>query len=107
MRLRDGKRLLGSGDSFFRNGENRDDSCHVYGALALVRHGGQRGPRRQGSGEDHPGVRPYTGAFHFAPSRESKNPEAAYWLLRYITSYGAQKGMLEDGGWASVRTDVL
>ncbi len=54
-----------------------------------------------------PGVRPYTGAFHFAPSRESKNPEAAYWLLRYITSYGAQKGMLEDGGWASVRTDVL
>jgi len=54
-----------------------------------------------------PGVRPYTGAFHFAPSRESKNPEAAYWLLRYLTSYGAQKGMLEDGGWASVRTDVL
>jgi len=53
-----------------------------------------------------PGVRPYTGAFHFAPSRDSKNPEAAYWLLRYITSYEAQKQMAETG-WASVRTDVL
>jgi multiple sugar transport system substrate-binding protein len=53
-----------------------------------------------------PGVRPYTGAFHFAPSKDSKNPEAAYWLLRYITSYEAQAQMLETG-WASVRTDVL
>ncbi len=53
-----------------------------------------------------PGVRPYTGAFHFAPSKDSKNPEAAYWLMRYITSYDCQKQMAETG-WASVRTDVL
>jgi multiple sugar transport system substrate-binding protein len=53
-----------------------------------------------------PGKRPYTGAFHFAPSKDSKNPEAAYWLLRYITSYEAQKQMAETG-WASVRRDVL
>ncbi len=53
-----------------------------------------------------PGVRPYTGAFHFAPSRDSKNPEAAYWLIRYITSYDIQKQMAESG-FPSVRTDVL
>lgn len=53
-----------------------------------------------------PGLRPYTGAFHFSPSRDSRNPEAAYWLLRYITSYEAQRQMAETG-WASVRRDVL
>ncbi len=52
------------------------------------------------------GTRPYTGAFHFAPSRDSKNPEAAYWLLKYIGSYQNQKEMAE-GGWVSVRRDVL
>jgi multiple sugar transport system substrate-binding protein len=53
-----------------------------------------------------PGARPYTGAFHFAPSKDSKNPEAAYWLMRYITCYDAQQQMAETG-WASVRRDVL
>jgi len=53
-----------------------------------------------------PGVRPYTGAFHFAPSVDSKNPEAAYWLMRYIASYECQQEMAETG-WASARADVL
>ncbi|MBE0477767.1 extracellular solute-binding protein [Candidatus Aerophobetes bacterium] len=53
-----------------------------------------------------PGNRPYTGAFHFSPSIDSRNPEAAYWLLKYIGSYQNQKEMAE-GGWVSVRRDVL
>ncbi len=52
------------------------------------------------------GSRPYTGAFHFAPSRDSGNPEAAYWLLKYIGSFATQKEMIE-GGWAGTNADVL
>lgn len=52
------------------------------------------------------GRRPYTGAFHFAPSRDSRNPEAAYWLLKYIGSYATQKEMIE-GGWAGTHVAVL
>ncbi len=52
------------------------------------------------------GERPYTGAFHFAPSQDSGNPEAAYWLLKYIGSYATQKEMIE-GGWAGTNVDVL
>lgn len=52
------------------------------------------------------GSRPYTGAFHFAPSRDSGNPEAAYWLLKYIGSYATQKEMIETG-WAGTNLDVL
>ncbi|GAB5467472.1 MAG: extracellular solute-binding protein [Rhodospirillales bacterium] len=52
------------------------------------------------------GSRPYTGAFHFAPSRDSGNPEAAYWLLKYIGSFATQKEMIE-GGWAGTNIDVL
>jgi len=53
-----------------------------------------------------PGVRPYCGAFHFSPSVDSKNPEASYWLLKYIGSYICQKEMGEEG-WSIVRRDVL
>ncbi len=52
------------------------------------------------------GMRPYTGAFHFAPSRDSGNPEAAYWLLKYIGSYATQKEMAEQG-WCSARRDSI
>jgi len=52
------------------------------------------------------GERPYTGAFHFAPSRDSKNPEAAYWLLKYIGSHATQTEMAKTG-WASARRDAL
>jgi multiple sugar transport system substrate-binding protein len=52
------------------------------------------------------GMRPYTGAFHFSPSRDSKNPEAAYWCLKYIASYENQREMVEKG-WCGVRRDVL
>ena len=52
------------------------------------------------------GSRPYTGAFHFAPARDTDNPEGAYWLLKYIGSYLTQKEMIE-GGWAGTNRAVL
>lgn len=48
---------------------------------------------------------PYPGAFHQAVAKDSKNPEAAFWLSRYLASYECQREMGEEG-WASVRTDV-
>ncbi len=63
-------------------------------------------PGAKAGGAPTPGNRPYTGAFHFSPSRDSKNPEVAYWCLKYIGSYQNQKEMAE-GGWVSVRRDVL
>jgi multiple sugar transport system substrate-binding protein len=53
-----------------------------------------------------PGSRPYTGNFHLSPSVDSKNPEAAYWLLKYLGSIEVQEAMC-DGGWATPRVDVL
>ena len=52
------------------------------------------------------GERPYTGAFHFAPSVDSKNLEAAYWLLKYIGSKETQTEMVNKG-WSSARKDSL
>ncbi len=52
------------------------------------------------------GSRPYTGAFHFAPAKDTDNPEGAYWLLKYIGSYLTQKEMIA-GGWAGTNRTVL
>ncbi len=52
------------------------------------------------------GGRGYIGNFHQAVAKASKNPEAAYWLTRYIGSYDCQKEMIEKG-WSGVRPDVL
>ena len=52
------------------------------------------------------GGRGYIGNFHQAVAKASKNPEASYWLMRYIGSYDCQKEMIEKG-WAGVRLDVL
>lgn len=52
------------------------------------------------------GERPYTGAFHFSPSIDSANPEAAYWLLKYIGARSTQREMAETG-WVSARRDSV
>lgn len=57
-------------------------------------------------GAPTPGLRPFTGPFFLSPSVDSKNPEAAYWVLKYIGSYEVQKAMA-DAGWATPRVDVL
>ncbi len=42
--------------------------------------------------------RPYNGAYATAVSFASKNPEAAYWLLKYIGSYEGQMAYALGGG---------
>jgi multiple sugar transport system substrate-binding protein len=52
------------------------------------------------------GNRPYTGCWTQGVSLDSKNPEAAYWLSRYLGSYEVQMD-LTLMGWSATRTDVL
>jgi multiple sugar transport system substrate-binding protein len=47
----------------------------------------------------------YIGGFHQAVALASKNPEASYWLARYVASYENQNAMAHDG-WSSPRMDV-
>jgi multiple sugar transport system substrate-binding protein len=53
------------------------------------------------------GRRGYVGCFHLAVPRASKNPEAAYWLIRQLTSakYSLEWG--EGGAWGSCQLPVL
>ncbi len=53
------------------------------------------------------GEQPYTGAWSFGVAKASKNPEAAYWLVRYLASYQAQEAVMKEGGQLSTRMDVL
>jgi len=53
------------------------------------------------------GEQPYTGAWSFGVAKASKNPEAAYWLVRYIASYKCQEAVMKEGGQLSTRMDVL
>ncbi|MBA7705768.1 hypothetical protein ES703_114607 [subsurface metagenome] len=53
------------------------------------------------------GKRGYVGCFHLAVPRASKNPEAAYWLIRHLTSakYSLEWG--EAGAWGATQLPVL
>ncbi|WP_084616239.1 extracellular solute-binding protein [Marinomonas sp. S3726] len=42
--------------------------------------------------------KPYTGAYALAVAYDSQNPEAAYWLLKYITSFEGQLAYAKGGG---------
>ncbi|WP_438317262.1 ABC transporter substrate-binding protein [Candidatus Caldatribacterium sp. SIUC1] len=53
------------------------------------------------------GGQPYTGAWSLGVAKASKNPEAAYWLVRYIASYDCQKVLMKEGGQFSARMDLL
>lgn len=53
-----------------------------------------------------PGGRPYTGAWSYGVGKVTKNPEAAYWLLRYLTSYDCGKIIFQEG-MVPGRVDVL
>jgi multiple sugar transport system substrate-binding protein len=53
------------------------------------------------------GGQPYTGAWSLGVAKASKNPEAAYWLVRYISSYELQKVLMKEGGQFSARMDLL
>lgn len=49
---------------------------------------------------------PYTGAYALAVAYDSKNPEAAYWLLKYLTSFKGQLAYANGGG-NPCRQDVV
>ena len=53
------------------------------------------------------GNKPYTGAWSFGVTKASKNPEAAYWLVRYLSSYECQEAVMKEGGQLTTRMDVL
>ena len=53
------------------------------------------------------GGQPYTGAWSMGVSKDTKNPEAAYWLVRYIASFECQEVVMKEGGQLSTRMDVL
>lgn len=45
-----------------------------------------------------PGGKPYNGAYAFAVAYDSVNPQAAYWLLKYMGSFEAQFAYASGGG---------
>jgi len=51
------------------------------------------------------GGSPFQGTFHQAVNLVTKNPEACYWLQRYLSCYEGQKQMCENG-WNGVRADI-
>ncbi len=53
------------------------------------------------------GDKPYTGAWSFGVVKETDNPEAAYWLVRYLSSYECQEAVMKEGGQLTTRMDVL
>ncbi|MCD6574496.1 extracellular solute-binding protein [Candidatus Aerophobetes bacterium] len=53
------------------------------------------------------GEQPYTGAWSMGVAKDSKNPEASYWLVRYLASFECQKAVMKEGGQLSTRMDVL
>ena len=44
------------------------------------------------------GGQPYTGAWSVGVSKASKNPEAAYWLVRYLASFQCHEAVMKQGG---------
>lgn len=53
------------------------------------------------------GEQPYTGAWSVGVAKATQNPEAAYWLVRYLGSYECHMAVMKEGGQLSTRTDVI
>jgi multiple sugar transport system substrate-binding protein len=53
------------------------------------------------------GAQPYTGAWSVGVAKACKNPEAAYWLVRYLASFECHQAVMKEGGQLSTRMDVL
>lgn len=47
----------------------------------------------------------YIGTFNNGVVKITKNPEACYWVCRYLSSYEVQKELIETG-WSGIRMDV-
>jgi len=53
------------------------------------------------------GGHPYTGAWSYGVSKATKNPEAAYWLCRWIASNRCSTIIFKEAGMVPARIDVL
>ena len=53
------------------------------------------------------GEQPYTGAWSVGVAKASGNPEAAYWLVRYLASFECHMAVMKEGGQLSTRMDVI
>jgi len=53
------------------------------------------------------GGKGYVGCFHLTVPRASKNPEAAYWLVRYLTCWENSLEWGEAGAWGSTQRPFL
>lgn len=53
------------------------------------------------------GNQPYTGAWSVGVAKASNNPEAAYWLVRYLGSFECHMAVMKEGGQLSTRMDVI
>jgi len=53
------------------------------------------------------GGQPYTGAWSVGVAKASQNPEAAYWLVRYLASFECHQAVMKEGGQLSTRMDVI
>jgi len=78
------------------------DSCYPW----MSAWGPDVGPGARIGGAPVPMIQPYCGCFHFAVSRDSKNPEGAYWLAKWMGSYEVHKAWIE-GGFIPSRRDVV
>jgi len=78
------------------------DSCYPW----MSTWGPDVGPDAEIGGAPSPGMQPYCGCFHFAVPRATENPEAAYWLSKYMGSYEVHKAWIE-AGFIPSRRDIV
>jgi multiple sugar transport system substrate-binding protein len=82
-------------------------NCFAWNADELKKGAGKTDPDAK-LGEYAPiGGKGYTGAWSFGVAKASKNQEAAYWMLRYLSSQEAQTVVMKDAGQVSTRLDVI
>ncbi|MBC7189744.1 extracellular solute-binding protein, partial [Candidatus Aerophobetes bacterium] len=78
------------------------DSCYPW----MSNWGPGVDPDAQIAAAPSPLKQPYTGCFTWSIARASKNPEAAYWLAKYMGSYEVHKAWM-NAGFIPARRDVI
>ena len=82
---------------------------HMYGCCILpwASNVENEVPGARIGGAETVGKRGYVGCFHLAVPKASKNPEAAYWLVRYLTCWENSLEWGESGAWGSCQLPAL
>jgi multiple sugar transport system substrate-binding protein len=82
-------------------------NCFAWNADELKKAAGKTDPDAKLGEYATIGGRGYTGAWSFGVAKAAKNPEAAYWMLRYLSSKEAQMVVMKEAGQVSTRLDVV